>query len=231
MNNIVISKFNNLYIKLDVGCGYRAIVLGLKYHQLEMELVKKDMPEKILYYDMNGHLMERDNPEYISPEARTYYKEEWDRMKGRTGGFDYQIGWAKKLCEYSGFDYNIPFNSAMYDKMQEYLSDQANFQLIVINSKNIHKLLYPGKENPKKIYIEYIHPNKKDEPGHYNYISNIRGYCETKYYCYQCYTAHNTPQHLCENACLQCGNRPKCDMTDPMDCIFCRKRFNNKVII
>ena len=200
-----------------------------------MDLVKKDSPEKIPYYDMNGDLIEIDNPEYMTPEEKEKCTSEWDRLRAKNSHFDYQIKWAEDLCLYSQIDYNIPFDATMYDKMQEYLSAfGANFQLIIIDSKDINKPLFIGEESPdktpKRIYIEFIRP-KKDKPGHYNYITNIREYSEKPFYCYQCYIAHHNPQHRCENSCPQCGVRPKCDMTDPIDCIVCMRRFNNKVDI
>lgn len=71
------------------------------------------------------------------------------------------------------------------------------------------------------ICLEYI----DSQPiGHYNVITNIKGYLKTRKYCKVCLKAYRD-RHICFSTCFTCGSQPACTDNSVVNCDDCGRDF------
>ena len=188
----------------DVGCGYRAIVVGVRHCQLSMNYIN----------------------DVQDPVEKRQKELEWRKICARGYKEDFQIKSAQNFCVAAGLDYNTPLSAIHFDKVQEYLSSM-NIRLIIVDARNVNagEKLFEGPYFNDTICIEY----QSDNDGHYNFITSLRGYQEASYFCKYCYQGHHSIKHICKYCCPACGQRPICEKTEEVDCPVCHKRFKNNV--
>ena len=94
-------------------------------------------------------------------------------------------------------------------------------------------IVYKSSKHPGKDYIYLLYSNPlKSEIGHYNLITNVRGFFSKSYYCKECDVPYwHVYTHRCKNTqewwCFACHN-PGCKKSEkPIKCSKCRAQFQS----
>lgn len=114
---------------------------------------------------------------------------------------------AKELCNKCQIDITQALSiDIIRNKIQQILSQEGK-RIVVVDSSNHQNYLYKGPAANKSLYIEYINPSYDHPEGHYNFISNIKGYMKTRYFCENCDKAYNSVHaHSCNIVCSKCNS-------------------------
>lgn len=116
-----------------------------------------------------------------------------------------QLAKTVELCEKCLVDLNEPMSIDILKNNIQPVLLQSNIRVVVVDSSNKTNFLYRGPKAKKTLYVEYLNPSYDYPNGHYNYISNIRGYFKTRYFCETCDIGFSAKvSHLCNKACLKC---------------------------
>lgn len=132
---------------------------------------------------------------------------------------------AISLAASCNLDINQPLKYQELEILQNYL---IGYKLVVLDAKDKENFIFLGANEGKKLYIEYI-SSANESTGHYNFISNIRGWFGKYFYCKNCIKAYNTKNsHLCPNHCRSCHSI-NCENseTNLLTCVGCCREFKN----
>lgn len=218
------------FIFKDKGCGYRAITVGL------------------YYYKLGRHCTEN-----LSTEEKAKADNTWHKIRAHGDGYEiHQINAAKEMLQNANemlqnaresdfeFDYNVPFDSDMFDQMQNFLENIGSYRLMIIDSNDIENFAYTGRqwkkvnefggcvENDKIICLEY---KENENGGHFNTITSIKAYKEKRNFCRSCNKCFKTIRHKCKGICGACGKAPPCEAEEQVICPSCRRGFKSQVIL
>lgn len=156
-----------------------------------------------------------------------YSKEDkrWTRVRRVSIGNEssaIQTCLAKQLALRCSRSLNDPISLADLDQIQKEFKNE--FKLIIVDAQFKDNYLFRGNScSSKTIYLEFIrHPN--NEIGHFNAITNIRGYMGKREFCYGCKLPFNK-YHECSNTCKHCNEYPPCKFEDLIHCPECNGNY------
>ena len=130
-----------------------------------------------------------------------------------------EIG-AKKRAKQCEFLYSSPVTRNDLSNIQEKIGDT---QIIIVDSMNTSNLIFRGPDRNKKVYLEFL--DDIVDGGHYNLITNIKGYMGRCYYCDKCHKAFQEKYlHRCKNSCPSCHAQEKHD-GEIILCGSCHRNF------
>ena len=190
------------YIHLDNSCGYRAIYVGLRYHELDIK------------------------------NKGTKHKDvcnEWRKVIGNNYSLSYQTEGTQEFCAAAGLDMSKPLDGTMFKKIQEYL-EPLGYQLVIIDSFDTSNRIYVGLNLDKPIFLEFIDTKNAIDGtpnGHFNFIKEMNAYLKNRYYCKYCNKGFNVLGHRCKECCKMCQSMPPCEKLVIVDCDGCNRSFLN----
>lgn len=128
---------------------------------------------------------------------------------------------AVQLCENANVDLAYGGGIEELKRFQNYFGDKYN--IIVFKDRKGRSILFRGheKECDRKIYLLL-------EDEHYLLITSIHAAFSLQYYCDQCLKTHNRNAcyRYCPYTCLQCYQKPPCDMRlNKIPCGDCNRFF------
>jgi hypothetical protein len=240
----------------DNSCGYRALFLGIKYHELEVKNNSRDTQWRSLTRSSERQkagaeqlmdslqewlvikrqeVRERiESREYIPTnetleEGQVRRQREYDR---RYHAFQVERG--EELPneeEENEYLFNIEFNFETPMDISIVSIFQKYFgtvyQIVALNYRTGDQL-FVGPDSDKQIYLLFS-PGGCDGEGHWDLIKEMTSYRRTAYYCIKCNVAYQTPiNHRCRDGCKFCRHHTPCISEEiPQHCNECNKTFVN----
>jgi hypothetical protein len=169
------------------------------------------------------------NAEYKAKatEAEAELEKRYHQLSRKRGGKNRALAQAvEALYQEAGMEFNTMGDLTALGKFEDIL----DICVKVVSIPRMVSFVYKGKPRPHVVYLCYSENPETDE-GHYDLISNVRGFFSTHFYCTRCdHPYFNITDHRCEditNWCFSCY-KPECQNQPTTDtCTDCPAIFRS----
>lgn len=132
------------------------------------------------------------------------------------------------------FNWNEGFGSLSnghFVEMQRFLRSEG-LNLVIFDAGDKYPFFSPrvntADDYPRIDNTITLIRSESNGVGHFDFVKKVESYLKCEFFCYNCCSKHSNVNHVCEGQCVVCGNIPKCQGGDKVDCDVCRKTFLNQ---